>query len=146
MATFDAWRAAIRPETRLLFGESLGNPGLDVLDIPAVSALAHVTAAQTRFIKIGQRETARDFALAATRREQQDGYRSEPRMLPQAPDYAAVAKRVMRGDLYAEAMKELGVVHGGRNADPETLFDGVKFDPKDPEGYVKAFSIHSMNV
>jgi O-acetylhomoserine (thiol)-lyase len=37
----DAWRAAIRPETRLLFGESLGNPGLDVLDIPAVSAIAH---------------------------------------------------------------------------------------------------------
>lgn len=37
----DGWRAAIRPETRLLFGESLGNPGLDVLDIPAVSALAH---------------------------------------------------------------------------------------------------------
>ena len=37
----DAWRAAIRPQTRLLFGESLGNPGLDVLDIPAVSALAH---------------------------------------------------------------------------------------------------------
>jgi O-acetylhomoserine (thiol)-lyase len=36
-----AWRAAIRPETRLLFGESLGNPGLDVLDIPAVSAIAH---------------------------------------------------------------------------------------------------------
>ncbi|MBW8847341.1 MAG: O-acetylhomoserine aminocarboxypropyltransferase [Burkholderiales bacterium] len=37
----DAWRNAIRPETRLLFGESLGNPGLDVLDIPAVSAIAH---------------------------------------------------------------------------------------------------------
>ncbi|NCT85367.1 MAG: O-acetylhomoserine aminocarboxypropyltransferase [Comamonadaceae bacterium] len=37
----DAWRAAIRPETRLLFSESLGNPGLDVLDIPAVSAIAH---------------------------------------------------------------------------------------------------------
>jgi O-acetylhomoserine (thiol)-lyase len=37
----DAWRAAIRPETRLLFGETLGNPGLDVLDIPTVSALAH---------------------------------------------------------------------------------------------------------
>jgi len=36
-----AWRAAIRPETRLLFGETLGNPGLDVLDIPRVSALAH---------------------------------------------------------------------------------------------------------
>lgn len=37
----DAWRAAIRPETRLFFGETLGNPGLDVLDIPRVSALAH---------------------------------------------------------------------------------------------------------
>jgi O-acetylhomoserine (thiol)-lyase len=37
----DAWRAAIRPNTRLLFGETLGNPGLDVLDIPAVSAVAH---------------------------------------------------------------------------------------------------------
>ena len=36
-----AWRAAIRPETRLLFGESLGNPGLDVLDIPTVAAIAH---------------------------------------------------------------------------------------------------------
>ncbi len=37
----DAWRAAIRPETRLLFGETLGNPGLDVLDIPRVAELAH---------------------------------------------------------------------------------------------------------
>ena len=35
------WRAAIRPETRLLFGETLGNPGLEVLDIPTVSAIAH---------------------------------------------------------------------------------------------------------
>ncbi|UCH46660.1 MAG: O-acetylhomoserine aminocarboxypropyltransferase [Betaproteobacteria bacterium] len=37
----DAFRAAIRPETRLLFGETLGNPGLDVLDIPRVSEVAH---------------------------------------------------------------------------------------------------------
>ena len=36
-----AFRAAIRPETRLLFGETLGNPGLEVLDIPAVAAVAH---------------------------------------------------------------------------------------------------------
>ena len=33
----DGWRAAIRPETKLLFGETVGNPGLDVLDIPQVS-------------------------------------------------------------------------------------------------------------
>jgi O-acetylhomoserine (thiol)-lyase len=37
----DAWKNAIRPETRLFFGETLGNPGLDVLDIGRVSALAH---------------------------------------------------------------------------------------------------------
>jgi O-acetylhomoserine (thiol)-lyase len=33
----DAWAAAIRPTTRLLFGETIGNPGLDVLDIPRVA-------------------------------------------------------------------------------------------------------------
>lgn len=37
----DAWRAAIRPNTKLFFGETVGNPGLEVLDIPTVSALAH---------------------------------------------------------------------------------------------------------
>jgi O-acetylhomoserine (thiol)-lyase len=37
----DGWRAAIQPETKLLFGESIGNPGLEVLDIPQVSAIAH---------------------------------------------------------------------------------------------------------
>ena len=36
----DGWRAAIRPETKLLFGETLGNPGLDVLDVPTVAAIA----------------------------------------------------------------------------------------------------------
>jgi O-acetylhomoserine (thiol)-lyase len=37
----DGWRAAVRPTTKLLFGETVGNPGLDVLDIPVVSAIAH---------------------------------------------------------------------------------------------------------
>jgi O-acetylhomoserine (thiol)-lyase len=37
----DAYRKAIRPNTRLLFGETLGNPGLDVLDIFRVSEVAH---------------------------------------------------------------------------------------------------------
>jgi O-acetylhomoserine (thiol)-lyase len=36
-----AWRAAVRPNTKLLFGETLGNPGLDVLDIENVAAVAH---------------------------------------------------------------------------------------------------------
>ncbi len=37
----DAFRQAIGPRTRLLFGETLGNPGLEVLDIPAVADIAH---------------------------------------------------------------------------------------------------------
>jgi O-acetylhomoserine (thiol)-lyase len=37
----DAFRAAIRPETRLVFGETLGNPGLEVLNIPAIAEVAH---------------------------------------------------------------------------------------------------------
>ena len=32
---------AIRPETRLLFAETIGNPGLEILDLPAVSQIAH---------------------------------------------------------------------------------------------------------
>ncbi|GAB4359132.1 MAG: O-acetylhomoserine aminocarboxypropyltransferase [Gammaproteobacteria bacterium] len=32
---------AIRPETRLIFGEILGNPGLDVLNVPAIAEVAH---------------------------------------------------------------------------------------------------------
>ncbi len=40
-ADIDGWRAAVRPNTRLFFGETVGNPGLDVLDIPTVSSIAH---------------------------------------------------------------------------------------------------------
>ena len=37
----DGFRAAIRPETRLVFGETIGNPGLEIMDIPAIAAIAH---------------------------------------------------------------------------------------------------------
>ena len=37
----DAFAAAIRPNTRLVFGEILGNPGLEVLDVPRVAEVAH---------------------------------------------------------------------------------------------------------
>ncbi|HMK67294.1 MAG TPA: O-acetylhomoserine aminocarboxypropyltransferase [Stellaceae bacterium] len=37
----EAFRRAIRPETRLVFAEILGNPGLEVLDVPAVAEVAH---------------------------------------------------------------------------------------------------------
>jgi nitrate/nitrite transport system substrate-binding protein len=59
-------------------------------------------------------------------------------------DYQEVAKQVMRSDLYEEAMKEIGYTHGGLNNDPETLFDGIVFDPTKPEQYAKSFAVHSM--
>ncbi len=37
----EAWRNAVQPNTKLFFGETVGNPGLDVLDIPAVADIAH---------------------------------------------------------------------------------------------------------
>src|SRR6185503_21162176 len=36
-----AWRKAVRPNTKALFGETIGNPGGNVLDIEALASLAH---------------------------------------------------------------------------------------------------------
>ena len=38
---FDAFKAAIRPETRLLFAETIGNPGLEIADIARLAEIAH---------------------------------------------------------------------------------------------------------
>ena len=66
-------------------------------------------------------------------------------MVPSAPDYAGVAKQVMRGDIYAEAMKELGVADRAQDDSGWEMFDGVKFDPKgDLEGYAKGFPVNSV--
>jgi O-acetylhomoserine (thiol)-lyase len=37
----DAWRAAVRPNTKLFYGESIGNPMNNVLDIEGVASVAH---------------------------------------------------------------------------------------------------------
>ncbi len=37
----DGFRAALQANTRLLIGETIGNPGLEVLDIPAIADIAH---------------------------------------------------------------------------------------------------------
>lgn len=64
-----------------------------------------------------------------------------------APDYEGVAKQVMRSDIYEEAMKEIGFVHGGVDEKPETLFDGVTFDPKtDLEAYAASFAVKTLKA
>ncbi len=37
----DAWRAALRPNTKAFYGESIGNPRNDFLDLEGVSGVAH---------------------------------------------------------------------------------------------------------
>ena len=36
-----SWRAAVRPNTKAFFAETISNPQIDVLDIPSVAAVAH---------------------------------------------------------------------------------------------------------
>ena len=65
-------------------------------------------------------------------------------MVSGPPDYDAIAKQVMRPDLYEEAMKEIGYQHGGIDSASETLFDGVTFDPANPEQYARSFAVNSV--
>jgi O-acetylhomoserine (thiol)-lyase len=37
----DGFRSAVRPNTRLMVGETIGNPGLEVFDIPSIAEIAH---------------------------------------------------------------------------------------------------------
>ena len=67
-------------------------------------------------------------------------------MLPAAPDYKGVAKQVMRPDIYETAMKEMGVKHGGLDNKPETLFDGVTFNPAKPEEYALGFQVKNLKA
>ena len=63
-------------------------------------------------------------------------------MVTGAPDYAGVAKQVMRGDIYTEALKEIGVTDRQQDDTGWEMFDGVKFDPKgDLEAYAKGFPV-----
>ncbi|MDA0703098.1 MAG: O-acetylhomoserine aminocarboxypropyltransferase [Proteobacteria bacterium] len=36
----EGFRKAIRPETRMVFGETLGNPGCEIMDLPAIGRIA----------------------------------------------------------------------------------------------------------
>jgi nitrate/nitrite transport system substrate-binding protein len=64
-------------------------------------------------------------------------------MLKGTPDYKGIAKRVMRSDIYLEAMKELGVNKPIAEQTKVTLFDST-LDAADPEKYATSFPIHSL--
>jgi nitrate/nitrite transport system substrate-binding protein len=60
------------------------------------------------------------------------------------PDYAGITNRVMRPDIYLEAMKELGVSSKVTDLAKVSLWDGSTFDGRDPEKYAHSFPIHSL--
>ena len=64
--------------------------------------------------------------------------------IEQPIDYKKIVDAVNRTDLYREAAKALGVPVPSREYKKETLFDGIEFDPGDPDGYVKKFSIRRV--
>jgi len=65
-------------------------------------------------------------------------------MVKGAPDYTAVVKKVLRPDIYLEAMKEMGVTKKVTEITRFTLFDGKTFDAADPEKYAASFPIHGL--
>jgi nitrate/nitrite transport system substrate-binding protein len=60
-----------------------------------------------------------------------------------APDYEGVANRVMRTDLYSEAMKEIGVSITPNDDQVCKLMDST-FDPAKPEEYAASFEIKNL--
>lgn len=60
-----------------------------------------------------------------------------------APDYEGISKRVMRADIYTEAMREIGVTVTPNDSDLCTLMDST-FDPSKPEDYAKSFAVNNM--
>jgi nitrate/nitrite transport system substrate-binding protein len=65
-------------------------------------------------------------------------------MVKEPPDYKGLVERVHRSDIFREVAQEMGVETPREDMKKETLFDGVTFDPADPEKYARSFAIHSM--
>jgi nitrate/nitrite transport system substrate-binding protein len=63
-------------------------------------------------------------------------------MVKSAPDYQGIVSKVLRQDIYRDAMKDMGVTTQFKDMQKQTLFDGV-FDPADPEKYALSFPVHS---
>lgn len=67
-------------------------------------------------------------------------------MVKEMPDYQGVVTRVLRPDIYLEAMKEIHVTPKIADLHQVTFGDGTTFDASDPEKYAKSFAIHSRVV
>jgi nitrate/nitrite transport system substrate-binding protein len=64
-------------------------------------------------------------------------------LLKAHPDYAAVAARVQRIDLYADAASALGIALPASPLRSSRLIDGVVWDGRDPAAYADGFAVHT---
>jgi nitrate/nitrite transport system substrate-binding protein len=65
-------------------------------------------------------------------------------MVKEPPDYKGIVDRVHRPDIFREVAKETGVEAPREDMKKETFWDGVTFDPAEPEKYAKSFPVNSM--
>jgi len=63
-------------------------------------------------------------------------------MVKGAPDYAGITKKVLRQDIYLDAMKDVGFAPKGKDMQPVTIGD-TTFDPNQAEKYALSFPIHN---
>ncbi|MEX1317828.1 MAG: CmpA/NrtA family ABC transporter substrate-binding protein [Synechococcaceae cyanobacterium] len=67
--------------------------------------------------------------------------------LPQDTDTKALIEQVNRSDLWKEAAIAIGqekAIPAGDSRGKETFFDGVVFDPEDPQGYLASLTIKAL--
>ena len=68
--------------------------------------------------------------------------------LPNGVDYDKVVDAVNRSDLWREAAKEIGqsaMIPKSDSRGKETFFDGIVFDPEDPEAYLASLKIKHID-
>ena len=62
-------------------------------------------------------------------------------MVKSAPDYQGIVAKVLRQDMYREAMKDMGATTQFKDMQKQTLFDGA-FDLRSQK-YALSFAVHS---
>ncbi len=65
-------------------------------------------------------------------------------MVKEGVDYTGLANRVHRPDIYREVARDMSLDVPQEDMRTETLFDGITFDPAQPEEYARGFAVHNM--
>jgi nitrate/nitrite transport system substrate-binding protein len=65
-------------------------------------------------------------------------------MVKGVPDYNGITSKVLRPDIYLEAMKEMGITRKIAEIQKFTFWDGMTFDAANPEKYATSFPINSL--